>query len=350
MRYLVMLRKHRDEDGSTLIEVLIAALLGVLVMVLVSTLMFNTQTYVNRQVATSQVLASAASSMNKVVDSLDNAQPLGWCPSSSAPLTTPYDQCPHVSEEGASLWAATPSGACWFTYLSSTSAGVVSNPSLDGQAPDLQCIYEVPYTHVASSNYPPPQDQYDLWVVSWPASNSSAATYTSCQPLPTSTPSGCWSQSGLTVGGVPTTAPSCSTVATVSGSASCPPQQQLIARVYSPSTEPVFTYWDASGCQLGTNTSTNGCTTTPLPSSSSCLTNPPNAGAPWSGCLSTLEQVTSVRIDLHLRAAEVNGNYGTGQSGPHSQATPVLGTVDQQLQLEATLFGQAYYQQQTAVS
>ena len=346
---MIAVRCSDDEEGSTLIEVLIAALLGVLVMILVSTLMFNTQTYVNRQVAGSQILASAAASLNTVVDSLDNAQLLGYCSSANVDnqYTTPANQCPHISEMGASLWAATPQGACWFAYQTATSNGAITNPSLGGQAPDLQCMYEVPYTHVSDPHYPPPQDQYDLWVVSWPAQGSSA-TYTSCQLTYGQSESGCWSQSGLSIGDVPTSAPVCT--GTNYDTASCPAQQQLIARIYDP-TQSAFTYWDAGGCQLGVTTPAKGCTAVAMPSTTSCSsTQEPPTSTPWSGCLASLEQVTSVRLDMHLRAASVNGNYGTGQSGPHSKTPPALGTVDQQLQLTATLFGQSYFQQQQAVA
>jgi len=354
-RFINRMLRH-GEAGGTLIELLIASMLGVMVLVLVSTLMFNTQTYVNRQVATSQLLANVSSSMNKVVDSLDSAQPLGYCPSSqgSNKYTTIYKQCPHVSEEGSALWAATPKGACWFVYLSSLVDRKTNNPSLDGQAPDLQCMYEVPYT---GSTSPPQQDQYNLWVVSWPARSSASGvspSYTSCQPVPGLTPAGCWIQSGLTLvpsstnSPIPTAAPSC-TSASQAGTAACPLQQQLVARVYSTPSTPLFTYWNSGGCQIGTTNATTACPATPLPNTTSCSNQSPSPMVPWSGCLSVLGSITSVKLNLHLRAAAVNGNYGTYQSGHGSSSPPVLGTVDQQLQLEATLFGQSYYQQQTAV-
>jgi type II secretory pathway component PulJ len=349
----VIRRQVRDESGDTLIEVLIAALLGVLVMVLVSTLMFNTQTYVNRQVAVSQLLASVSASMNTVVSSLENAQPLGYCPSSQGgEYSTPYNQCAHVSEQGASLWAAAPTGACWFAYLSAGSQ-VITNPDLENQAPNLQCMYAVPYT---STTVTAANNQYNLWVVSWPAVNSTGSpSYTVCQPTSTNE-QGCWEQSGLYPGEVPTSPPDCTgPVSNTGGSPDCPPNQQLVARVYIPSGGSLLSFFDTNGQPVTPEPYTSSSSQSGTPSNTtvqSCLSQLQSSStvSAWS-CVPSLGQITEVQIDLHLRAAAVTGNYGTAQtrSTTPQTAQPVLGTVDQQLQLEATLFGQSYLQQQSAV-
>jgi len=343
----------RGEQGFTLLEMLLAAVLGVLVISLGALLLDNTQTFANRQAATSQLLATAAASLNQAVDSLDNAQPLGYCTSSQDPYNTPYDQCSHVSELGSSLWAASPTGVCWFAYLAPLQAGQVANPGLQGGAPNLQCLYAVPYTGPGpdGGQVTAAQDQYDLWLVAWPAQGSggATATYTNCQPQPTTAASGCWAQSGLQVGQLPQRAPNCA-----GGASGCPTLAQLLARVYIPPNQPLLSYSAANGCPLGTQSVPAGCSAQDLPDSSSCATNPPAAGAPWSGCLSVLQQVVSIGLDLHLRAVAVAGNYGTFAAGPSGgnvgilEARGPLGTVDQQLQLLATLYGQSYLQQQSA--
>lgn len=345
-------RPRRGEQGFTLLELLVTAVLGVLVVSLGGLLLDNSQTYANRQAATSQLLAIAASSLNQAVDSMDNAQPLGYCTSTQQPYSTPYDQCSHVSELGSSLWAASSTGVCWFAYLAPLQAGQVDNPNLQSGAPNLQCLYAVPYVGPGpdGGQVTAAQDQYDLWLVAWPAQGigGAAPTYTNCQPQPGIAPAGCWSDSGLQVGQLPQAAPECA-----GGSAQCPTLAQLLARVYIPPDQPLLRYYSAADCPLGTQSAPSGCTPQPLPDSSSCVTDPPASGAPWSGCLSVLQQVVSINLDLHLRAVAVVGNYGIAGAGP-AQGNPgvlaargPLGTVDQQLQLLATLYGQSYLQQQS---